>query len=247
MIHNFFSGLFAVTLALLIPMNAALAQHEGDVHFAYEGGKIVILDGEPSFKYGHRYFEGGFGFGGLFDRFTSDPGFETFGEFPIGAGDIIRFDLHTGHHGHYLNFFDPELGQISSAHDHSINILKGPSNNPILNVDVLAETFEVNNHPTFGFGLIGAAGSTGYFHQHANFQLSSSAPVGAYGFLMSLNTDATGIGNSDPFWMIFNYGMDEPGFHNAISAFTAVPEPSSLLALAGIAAIGCLSRRRTQV
>ncbi len=207
----------------------AFAQHEGDVEFEYHGGRIEIESGELSLLFADRIVEGVFPMGGFFDRFTSDPGFEA--HMPIGPGDIIGFSLHAGHHGHFLNFFDPTTNRIENSHPWSINIDWG-----VGNIDVSAANG--------GTGLIGQADGGGLFHLHTDFRLSGGTPVGAYGFLMSLNTSAVGIGDSDPFWVVFNFGMAQTDFELATRNFTGIPEPSSLgLICGGLFGLSSLTRR----
>lgn len=219
--------------ALIVMMtyaSTASAQHEGDVEFEYHGGNIEVEGGELSLLFANRIFDGAFPVGGFFDRFTSDPGFEA--HLPIGPNDIIGFDLHAGHHGHFLNFYDPTANQIVSAHPWSINIDWG-----VGNLDVSATTG--------GTGLIGQAESDGVFHVHPNFRLSAGTPIGAYGFLMSLNSSDPGIGDSDPFWLVFNFGMDAEDFELATRSFTGIPEPSSIgLIGAGLVGLVTVGRRR---
>src|SRR5690606_22216740 len=81
---------------------------------------------------------------------------------------------------------------------------------------------------------LGAAGEDGDFHAHVAFHLEpnpfpSSLPAathGAYGVELSLSTSAAGIGDSDPFFMVFNFGLSEGHFAAATAAFAARLAPS---------------------
>ncbi len=246
---------YVLTIAstLLLPTFTAFAQHAGDVHFHYNNtsDKILISDGEfaPS---GARYFEGDFNSNPFIPLLTPNPGFETtfgLGRNPVTPNDIIGLKLHQAPGGNWLTVFDAALGQLVETHDYSINF----EHSGMFNVDIFAHSFDLHRtsfYESFGFPedflAIAQASGSGTIHQHHDFRLSSNAPTGAYGFMVSLASDRGTVADSDPFWLIFNKGMTDPDFHNAISSITAVPEPNSLLALAGMALTGCLLRRRSR-
>jgi hypothetical protein len=217
---------------------AAQAQHahEGDVIFEYDAGKIIIESGELSTTGpAERFFEGAFGLSGLGNGFTGDPGFEAHD--PIGAGDQIGFNIHA-FNGNFLHYFDPSTSTLSNTHNHTLTI------------DWTGAGDLLIGRTIGGTGPIANASAAGVFHHHMEFSLANlNAPnYGAYGFLMSLTTSAVGIAESDPFWMVFNYGMDEVDFENlALPAFgiTAVPEPSALM-LVSLAACGLAWRRKRE-
>lgn len=223
---------FSLALALIAAtVTSSLAQHAGDVEFEYDLGKIKIEGGSASFIFADQYFEATLGTTGLLDGFTGDPGFEAHD--PIGPGDVIGFKLHAGHNGNFLHFFEKSSNTLLSSHG------------GILNIDVAGPGSLDLTQTSGGSGLIGEAPGNGEFHSHLDFLLTNrgSANHGAYGFLMSLTTNATGVGESDPFWIFLNYGMDEPAFDNAIASITAVPEPSTIV-LVSMAACGFVWKRR---
>ena len=225
---------FSLALGLIAAMvTSSFAQHAGDVEFEYDlvQGKIIIEGGSPSFRFADQYFEAALGTSGLLNGFVGDPGFEA--HKPIGSGDLIGFNLHAGHNGNFLHFFDANTNTLLSSH------------NRILNIDVAGPGSLNLTQTSGGSGLIGAAPANGEFHSHLDFQLSDlgSANFGAYGFLMSLTTNASGVGESDPFWIFLNYGMAEPAFDTAIGSITAVPEPSTIV-LVSMAACGFAWKRR---
>jgi hypothetical protein len=77
--------------------------------------------------------------------------------------------------------------------------------------------------------------------------LSANSPVGAYAILARLKTDASGIGNSDPFYIVFGYGIDEVQHEAAVERFAGVPEPGSIGLLACAAVAGLARFRRKTV
>ena len=55
---------------------------------------------------------------------------------------------------------------------------------------------------------------------------------------MSLSTDALSIADSDSFFVVFNFGLEEEVFEGAVLAYAVqVPEPSA----ASLIAVGALS------
>ena len=82
-------------------------------------------------------------------------------------------------------------------------------------------------------------GSLGW-HAHL-FYVLEPLPVshGAYGLLMSAT--ASGVENSDPFLIVFNYGLSSGDFNTGVAAIAdavfAVPEPSSIILL-GLGGVG---------
>ena len=101
-----------------------------------------------------------------------------------------------------LRFWDSATEDFAPAGTTSLDIENaiGP------NTDVSGLTA-----PLFPGGDIGQSDGIGEFHAHLEFSLSSGAALGAYGLLLELETDALGIAVSDPFFIVFNYGLDITG------------------------------------
>jgi len=221
---------FAATACTLLALtHAAQAQHS-DIDFKYDGGKIEVEFGPEG-----RVFESEFPTSGSFEQFTDDPGFGT--DAPIGAGDTIDYNILGPLEYHDGNGFAvvPTGAQIKI------------DDNPTGDLTVTGSTVG----PVSGSGVIGQADGTGDLHSHIDFTLepaSPDPPFGAYAILMELTTDATGIANSDSFYIVFNYGLDEPTFEGAVEDFAqAVPEPSTvILALLGCLGLGAVARWRTR-
>ncbi len=228
---------FAAAGALTLGQSA-MAVHS-DIEFKYDGGKIAIEFGDEG-----QVFEGDFPTTGSFEQFTDDPGFasEVDEGLGINPGDIIDYNIlgplkyHNG-----TAFATVPTGA-------SIRIDDNPTGS--LTVDALT------TGPVSGPGVIGDADGDGDVHSHIDFTLqpgefdtSNNPPAGAYSLLMELTTDADGIANSDPFYIVFNFGLAEGEngpFETAVGDFAAlIPEPTSL-AIAGLGGLLLLSRRRTR-
>ena len=225
--------------AVLAGAAGGFAQHGGDILIDYQGGKIFIKPGPEGLV-----FEGEFyppiPLLGQPLPFTDDPGFDTLGEetgiYGLIPGDIIGYNVMGP-----LAYHD---GASLATPTVDLLIIKG------LTATVTATS---GFQPGFGIGLVNLdfddnGNPIGVFHKHVDFKLSSaSAPFGAYGVQLQLFSTNPTISPSDPFWIVFNWGLDDESFEEAVHAIT-IPETSSLtLALcAGAAAAGLGLRRRVR-
>ena len=210
-----------VTVGLFTSL--AQAQHADDLQPFYDAGQIKVMPGAEGFLY-----EGHFPTSGLFARFTSDPGFDSESSFGLGLlpNDILSYNVVDNlffWNGATMDFVDPGTTTITIDNTIGPNTIIGSA------TGVIAPG-----------GIIGQANSSGDFHSHVDYTLSSDADFGAYGLRVELETDRTGIENSDALWLVFNYGLPELEFEDsAVPAFAAVPEPSSIaLGVLGCALLG---------
>lgn len=225
----------AICASALLDARVATAQH-GDIAFGYVDNKIHILLGPEG-----RVFEGNFVTSGSVEQSTDSPGFVTFSS--LSANDVIDYKILSPLAYHSGTSFE------AVPFGASITIGDNPPNPGSLIVD--ASTVG----PTTGPGSISKAGATGVIHSHIDFDLrplALDAPeYGAYGLLMSLasfesdGTTPTGIADSDPFYIVFNFGLGVAQYEHAVSEFSAqVPEPTSLAPL-GFACVAMLRRYRS--
>lgn len=222
--------------AILAVAGPVRAQHS-DIEFQYDAGKIAVEFGPEG-----QVFEADFATTGLFEQSTDDPGFDS-EELPNGLfpGDVIGFNILGPLVYHNGNAFAPV-----------------PTGAAILIEDALSSVLTIDASTLSASGVAGqafdAGNGRGDIHGHIDFSLTplslDTPDYGAYGFLMQLTTDEPGIAESDPFYVVFNFGLEEdetlpgPHFHDAVQDFAAiVPEPGSfaLLSLGGLA---LLRRRR---
>ena len=234
MLRQSFWGL-TLGVVLFTATTAAQDEHAGDLQFKYDGNQIVILNGEEGFEDGKKIFEAEMGFGDpLVEGFTDEPGFIS--ELPdlgIGANDTISFNFLETRFGGFLNFWNPATGEIESTLS-TIDLTKGLENWTISQL-------------VGASGVLGQADEFGDFHAHFDIQLSAGSTVGAYALLMELESDRSGIAKSDPFYIVFGYGIDETQHGAAVAKFAGVPEPGSLgiIAAAAIGGLVRLRRRRS--
>lgn len=233
---NILTTMIVVALLGLVP-RMATAQHN-DIEFGYDAGQIFLETGEltESSSDAHRLFEGAFPTSGLFERFTDDPGFasEIAEGLGVGPNDVIGLEIiQSDNFNSYLTYFDPDLMKIAATNA-TIRLEKGSN---ALDIDAISG----------GLFTVAQADANGEVHDHIDFLLSEGAEFGAYGILFEMTSDDSAIENSEPVWLVFNYGMDEAVFDGAaLEAFgklSAVPEPSSAMIL-GALGVGLVSLRR---
>ena len=219
----------------------AYAQHSGDVVLGYDNLvtptaleiEVVELTTE-----GILIFEGEFEELDPFnpgDFFADDPGFNTFagGGFLVLPSDQIWLkaldasavsSIGVG----YVNYYNPITDMLEPLGRMAILDNTGSTADLILN----ATSIESGINPQF----IDLGDGGGNIHDHVVFDLldDATAPQGAYGLLFQLQSDfAPADGNmdvsSDPFWMVFNYGMTESDFETfALPKFgPSAPAPHS--------------------
>jgi hypothetical protein len=221
-------------------------EHEhghSDIEFSYVDGKIDVEFGDEG-----AVFEGEFPTEGVDRQFTTEPGFGSELEegLGIGAGDQVVYNV-LGNLMFWNDGFKPVPDGVS------LRVVNKPPA-PIVPDTVITRDSGVQRGSfTPALNRIGEAESDGDFHSDLQFFLEpNGAPdpinpeiFGAYGVMLSLSTDAEGIADSDPFFLVLNMGLDEELYEEGVEAFAAVvPEPSGMV-LGLLAAAGCvLSRRR---
>lgn len=248
----------AVTIAVMSLSTNIMAQHgHSDIEFGYNdtgNPTAFIIEQDATTSEGFQFFEAEFE-EFLGDFFADDPGFTTNDAegLLINPGDQIWFrvldaSLNSAFGQGFLNYYDPNTDTLSAAGRLQITDNGGAST---LDLVLNGATIESGDNPQ----LLGIGDVDGDIHDHLNFDLldDGTAPLGAYGILVQMQSDFDPAnGNfdldSDPFWIIFNHGMDEEDFENfALPKFgvaSAVPEPGSLLCLTGAAFALALRRRR---
>jgi hypothetical protein len=230
MLSRFLLGL---ACGLVLLTGSLQAQHAGDLEFEYDSGRISIVNGEEGFEDGKKIFEAEMGEPGdlVFDGFTGEPGFISEGpDHGIGPNDIISYNVLQSRFGYFLNYWNPTTGSVETTASR-------------LEIDGIAD--RTISSLIGGGGVLGQADGIGDFHSHLGFQLSNGSAVGAYALLVELSTDRSGVSKSDPFYIVFGYGIDETQHGDAVAKFAGVPEPGAigLLTSGAIAALTGFRRR----
>lgn len=209
--------LVAAIVASSCVLRDAVAQHN-DLEFWYESGKI-----ETETVTGVGVGTGEFATSGIFQQVTTSPGIasEIDEGLGIGPGDIVVYSVLDN-----LLFWDGAAFQTSAAgvQIRIENNLPGEADTVI----GVASGLQPGGFAPSA-NTIGVADEGGDFHSHVTFSLEpigSPAPAfGAYGLKLSLATDAAGIAESDPFLLVFNFGLNASVFSTAVDEFAALLAP----------------------
>ena len=222
----------------------AKAQHF-DVEFGYEGGEIHFESDGP-----------GIDAAGIFEsefevlnmdgsQVAEDPGFasnftEGMETFEVASGDSIFVNVNQSPtFGGFLTYFNPVSGNFEST-SASFTV---EDNSPGGTVDLLVS--EAGLMGDLSQFVTTSDGSE--IDSHVDFILSSGAEAGVYGLLLSIESDnlsgELSETTSENFWVLFNNGLSEDVFEDAVGNFAAVPEPSACVLLP-IALTALLRRKR---
>ena len=158
--------------------------------------------------------------GGFFAQANENPGF--FSETDVGGGtgpnDIV------GYHVEDDLIFWSDGAFLPPKPTTEIRII----NNPGFVEDTVVGTGIGKQPASFDplLNSIGQSGSNGNFHSHVDFRLEplTSDPdetplFGAYGLKLRLSSDNADMGDSDPFFIVFSFGIENDQFTEALNDF----------------------------
>lgn len=223
----------AALLAASSPVLAADPHlHAGDIELEVDAGKLVVHGAaHTQFGTGYAIFESDFGdlVGGPYK--TKNPGYDSV-EGTFNNLDIINYQALGS-----LWFWNGASWGNSFLSGESVQ-LDGN----------LGETtlWSVAGVSGAAVGLIGQARLDGKIHEHLDMSIKAPTgflpSVGAYYVTLQLTSDS--YASSDPFLIVFNNGLDEAAYENAVHAL-AVPEVETYaLLLAGLGLISLRLRQR---
>lgn len=195
----------------------ALAQHS-DILFSYDSNQVTLATENAAVE---GVWTGNLPVGGPANQGTTSPGFAATTDAVLyeGVAHAIGYDVLDGLHywdgagfssagpGVHLEL-DNGLGPNTLAYEDSGELL-GAVDTPYANV-------------------IDEVSSTTRFHKHIAFRLrpnSPTPPYGAYGLKLRLITGAQGVAPSDPFMLVFNFGLGQQAFADSLDAFAALLSP----------------------
>ncbi len=164
----------------------ALAQHAGDVLLKIENNRITTNLSTPQGDEPARVFESHLG--EIAPDFADEPGFDNLpGTFTPGSalGFRIRKALRLWQGNNFSTIATPRL---------------------MLDAGPLSRETPADDTSVEGFTL--AVGSNGEWHHHYGFTLLPPATTGTYLLELELFSTQPGLGDSEPFWIIFDQGLE---------------------------------------
>lgn len=209
-------------LAIVLLMMAGARQDasgqggHSDIQFWYDEGRIEVNTEHEGVATGE------FATSGFFQQFEANPGFASETDIGLGvnSGDLITYNVLDD-----LRFWD---GASFAVPPDDVQIRVDNNAGPDTVVDNSSgEQFGSSVAPFVN--VIDQAGGGGDFHSHVDFYLEPlpeaappTPPFGAYGLKLNLSTDAIGVADSEPFFVVFNFGLGAGEFGQAIDAFVAL-------------------------
>ena len=207
-----------VWLVGLVSTPATFAQFShSDIDFGLGGDKLVT---------NKRVYDSYFPTFGISKQFNSNPGFaaESDGLGTIGPGREVVYDVLDA-----LYFWDGT--QFLSPDDEvRIRIANNPPGSNSTVVDAASSEQLGSSDPPVN--RIGASSASGEVHSHVNFFLESGEedpPVGAYGLKIAISTDTEQIIDSDPVFVVFNYGLEELQFDESLVLYEGLLDSTGIL------------------
>lgn len=196
----------------------SFAQHI-DIQFEYENQQIELLSLPTNIS------EASFPTSGFFKQFADDPGFlsEIDTGQGIGSGDTVVYNVLED-----LSYWNGSAFGTPTAGTQIVI-----DNNAGVDTVVSTNSGIQQGDTTSTINFINLADGSGDFHSHIDFTLeidgSSDSPLfGSYGMKFSLSTDAVGVDDSDPFYIVFNFGLNETEYDTGILAYESLLIPSVL-------------------
>ncbi|CAN5156521.1 hypothetical protein BH11PLA2_BH11PLA2_42310 [soil metagenome] len=243
---------FAMALAVVLLSLRAEAQHF-DILAARDvtGTKLVSGTADISngaYTVGSRVFGADFGEDPSLPHLASDPGFNAVvnpaGGLALPGNIALNFDFKTitiGANVSNLYYWDGAG---------AVNFVPAPAGYAITasKAGGFSATADGSALDITGFN-INTTSSTGFIHKHLDYEVTGNNgnPVDGV-YLVSQQFRMNGLTNSDPYFLVFNHGMDEVIHDNAVSwaqtTLAPIPEPSAFLWAALFAGVALRKKSR---
>jgi hypothetical protein len=213
-----------------------------DIEFLYEDGAIIVERGAHGMV-----FASNFSLDGVDRQFTREPGFSSELEEGLGlnAEDQIVYNVLDN-----LLYWNNGFHKVPDGAQ--IRIVNRPPAPTVPDTIVTAISGVQRGAFDSVRNRIGEADADGDFHHDLQmFFEPNSAPdalpeelYGAYGIKLSLSSNAVGLDESHPFFIVFNVGLPDQQFDEALAAYAiAVPEAATnVLACCGLMCIAAFGR-----
>ena len=188
-----------------------------DIDFGLDGNKLIT---------DKRVYDSYFPTFGISKHFSANPGFaaESDGIGTVGPGREVVYDVLGA-----LYFWDGT--QFEAPHDEvRIRIDNNPRGSHSTVVGAVNSEQPGSSDPPAN--RIGASSAAGEVHSHVNFFLESGdedPPVGAYGLKIAISTDSEQIIDSDPVFVVFNYGLEELQFDESLVLYEGLLDSTGIL------------------
>lgn len=188
-----------------------------DVDFGIDASRLVT---------DKNVYEANFPTFGITKQFSSNPGFaaETDGLGTIGGAHEVFYHVLDD-----LTLWDG-AGFVELGPETHIRIENNPPGSTATTVN--SESGEQLGSVAPAINRIGVGSETGEVHSHVNYfleQTEDTPPQGAYGLKLSIGIEPDSIADSDPFYIVFNYGLEPSLFDQSLEVFAELLHPSSVV------------------
>ncbi len=203
----------ASVIVVLAATQAAVAQFgHSDIDFALDGDKLIT---------DKRVYESFFPTFGISKQFSANPGFtaESDGLGTIGSRREVVYDVLD-----HLILWDG-IQFVSPDDEVRIRIDNNPPGSSSTYIDAKSGKQIGSSDPPVN--RIGASSAGGEVHSHVNFFLEAGdddPPFGAYGLKLAISIDREEVIDSDPVFVVFNFGLEASLFEESLAAYEGLLE-----------------------
>ena len=211
------TSVLVVLAMVLSATRPAVAQFgHSDIDFGLDSGQLIT---------NKRVYDSFFPAFGISKQFTANPGFaaETDGMGTIRPRVDVFYDVLDDlllWDGDRFVFPDDQV---------RIRIDNNPPGSNSTYVDAMSGVQFGSPSPLAN--RIGKSSDSGEVHSHVNFFLEGDdddLPIGAYGLKLAISTDSEEIVDSEPVFVVFNFGLDSSVFDEGLGIYESLLDTSSI-------------------